>query len=188
MAVRARKVHAIKTVEELKALRSPTRLHLLRLLQKLGEASVSNLADRIGIKAESLYYHVHVLQANGLIVNVRNRVTGRRPETIYAPAAPHFLIDRKNREPDFLEALLAIFRSQLRHAERGVQESLFAEIGGLGPRSDTGVRQYEVTLRSFKADRLKRLLSTVDDFLVESDDPKGRENYTVTIVVSRNDA
>ncbi len=188
MAVRARKVHVIKTVEELRALRSPTRLHLLRLLQKLGEASVSILADRIGIKAESLYYHVHVLQVNGLIVNVRERITGRRPETIYAPAAPHFRIDRKNREPKFLEALLAVFRSQLRHAERGLEASLLAEIGGSGPRSGTTVRQYQVSLHAFKADRLKRLIGTVDDFLVESDDPKGRENYTVTIVVSHNDA
>ena len=188
MAVRARKVHVIKTVEELKALRSPTRLRLLTLLRKFGEASVSILADRIGIKAESLYYHVNVLQANGLIISVRERVTGRRPETIYAPAAPHFRIDRKNREPEFLEALLGIYRSQIRYAERNVESSLLAEIEGSGARSNTDVRQYEVALRPFKADRMKRLIGTLDDFLVEADDPKGDEIYTLTIVISRNES
>ncbi len=59
---------------------------------------------------------------------------------------------------------------------------------GSGPRSNTDVRQYEIALRPFKAERMKRLISTVDDFLVEADDPKGSENYTVTIVVSRSDA
>ncbi len=187
MAVRARKVHVITSVEELKALRSPTRLRLLTLLQKLGEASVSILADRAGIKTESLYYHVHVLHSNGLIVNVRERITGRRPETIYAPVAPHFRIDRKNRDPKFLKALLGIYRAQLRHAGRSLETSILAELEKSGPRSNTDLRQYEVSLHAFKADRLKRLIGTLDDFLIESDDPRGRQNYTVTIIVSRND-
>jgi DNA-binding transcriptional ArsR family regulator len=187
MAVRARKVHVIKTVEELKALRSPTRLRLLTLLRRHGEASVSILADRIGIKLESLYYHVHVLQKAGLIVAARERVTGRRPETIYAPVAPHFRIDDKNRDPDFLRALLAMYQSQIRHAERGLDTALQSEIEASGPRTSTYVRQYEVTMRSFKADRLRRLIGTIDDFMVDSDDPKGIENYTLTITLSRND-
>jgi DNA-binding transcriptional ArsR family regulator len=187
MAVRARKVHVIKTTEELKALRSPTRLRLLNLLQRLGEASVSILADRIGIKAESLYYHIHLLQTAGLIFTVRERITGRRPETIYAPIAPHFRMDKKNRDPDFLEALLAIHRSQLRHAEKTLETAVLSEASGSGPRSKTEVRQYEVALRAFKADRLRHMIVTLDDFLVQADDPKGEENYTVTIVMSRTD-
>lgn len=188
MAVRARKIHTIQTVEELKALRSPIRFRLLNLLLKFGEASVSILADRVGIKPESLYYHVHVLESAGLITPARERVTGRRPETIYAPVAPHFRIDQRNREPAFLEALLAMYRSQLRHAEQGLELALLAELETTGNRSKTYVRQYEVSLRPFKADRLKRLLETLSDFLVEADDPKGVEHYTLTLVLSRSDA
>ena len=187
MSVRARKIHVIKTVEELRALRSPIRIRVLNLLQKLGEASVSILADRIGIKTESLYYHVNVLLDIGLIELSRERETGRRPEAIYAPIAPHYRIDEKNKDPEFLRELVAMYRSQIRHADQAIEDAIMSEADSTGPRSKTLVRQYEVSLRPFKADRLRRLLGTVDEFLVEADDPKGSEQYTLTLVMSQND-
>ena len=187
MAVRARQVHVIRTVEELKALRSPTRFRLLNLLRKIGEASASILADRMGMKAESLYYHIHVLEKADLVTAVRERETGRRPEVIYAPRAPNFEIDRRQRDPDFLEALLSIYRSQMRFAERCIEDALMAEVDGTGPRTRTNVRQYEVSLHPFKADRMRRLIGTLDDFLVEADDPKGQETYHLTIAWSKED-
>jgi DNA-binding transcriptional ArsR family regulator len=187
MAVRARRIHVIQTVEELKALRSPVRLRLLNLLQKLGEASVSILADRVGTKAESLYYHVHVLQKVGLIEVSRQRETGRRPETIYAPVAPHYQIDKRNKDPKFLESLIDLYRTQIRYAGQGIEEALLNEAELPGPRSKTIVEQYEVSLRPFKAERLKRLLGTLNDFLADADDPKGSEHYTLTLVMSQND-
>jgi DNA-binding transcriptional ArsR family regulator len=187
MAVRARKIHVIQTVEELKALRSPIRLRILSLLQKLGEASVSILADRIGLKAESLYYHIHILEKRGLIEISRQRETGRRPETFYAPVAPHYRIDERNKDPKFLQSLIDLYRTQLRHAENGIAEALLSEADSPGPRSKTLVQQYEVSLRPFKAERLKRLLGTLNDFLADADDPKGNEHYTLTLVMSQND-
>lgn len=188
MAVRARKIHVIKTVGELKALRSPIRFRLLNLLQRLGEASVSILADRTSTKSESLYYHVHQLEKAGLIEVSRERVTGRRPEAIYAPIAPHYRIDKKNKDPKFIAALLDMYRSQLRHAEKGLEIALLNELGRPGPRTATHVRQYEVSLRPFKADRLLRMLGTLDEYLIESDDPKGPEDYTLTVTLSRTDS
>src|SRR5436305_4732374 len=77
---------ALNTVERLKAAADPTRLRLgLELLDR--ESTVKELAEALGVPATRLYYHVKILEKQGLIeVANRRMVSGIEERTYRAPS------------------------------------------------------------------------------------------------------
>ncbi|WP_429620790.1 helix-turn-helix domain-containing protein [Stenotrophomonas sp. AN71] len=63
---------------------SPTRMAILQRLDADGPASTRELAERLGRPATALYHHLAHLEKNGLVRITGHRVTGRRPEAVYA--------------------------------------------------------------------------------------------------------
>ena len=61
-----KKQYVIREPEQIEALVSPFRHHLLRTLSSIGPASVRTLARAVGRSPESLYYHLHALEDAGL--------------------------------------------------------------------------------------------------------------------------
>ena len=67
----------------LDAIASPARQELLLALSD-GQASVRELAARLGRSRSALHYHARVLERAGMIKSVEERGTGRERETVYA--------------------------------------------------------------------------------------------------------
>ncbi len=69
-------------VNVVRALSADTRLRLLRMLRG-GEMSSVELQRTLGMPRQTVSYHLHVLQAGGLVTSRRD---GRR--LVYAPSLP----------------------------------------------------------------------------------------------------
>lgn len=81
-------VFEIDNAETFELLADPTRVELLEWLFE--PASVSELAEAMGVPRTRLYHHVRLLEETGMIRVVRTRQRGALPEKVYQVTAKNF--------------------------------------------------------------------------------------------------
>lgn len=83
------------TIGDLRALRTVSDVHRHRLLTLLiGEAlSARELASRLRMPRAKTYYHLKLLLRAAFIVEVEDRIVGRRVETVYRARALNWRVD-----------------------------------------------------------------------------------------------
>lgn len=178
---RNRQAYVIRSVRQLHALRTPTRQRILDALQESRRSSVKELAEKLRCKPESLYYHLSQLAEVGLAMEVGRRHTGKREEALYRAAAQEVVVDHENRSPEFLDALLDMYRSILRANARELERALVAERRETGPRRNTGLIQQTVRMSRTKQEVLRAKLQDIRHFVAENEDPKASEAFSLTI-------
>jgi DNA-binding transcriptional ArsR family regulator len=87
-------VYPIYSKKELSALASSARIEIIDVLAQMGTVSVAELAATLGRAADTLYYHLRILQKAGLVVDCGTRVTQGRSEALYR--ARNLIIDYEN--------------------------------------------------------------------------------------------
>jgi DNA-binding transcriptional ArsR family regulator len=85
-------LHRIGTLEALRAVSDDQRHRILSLLIAKAEAA-RTIASQLGVPRTKVYYHLKILEKNGFIRPVEERVVGRRVETIYRAVAREFRVD-----------------------------------------------------------------------------------------------
>jgi DNA-binding MarR family transcriptional regulator len=146
------------------ALASLVRARIVGALAAQGARSVRELAGLLGLRPQSLYYHLRALQRQSLVVQRAKRKHKRRREAVYALAAPRLVLDRTQRSPRYLDAVAKSCETLLRATARDYRAALRAAgdwaayppstlsvrrlVAGLGPR---GLRRLNDLLRQIDA-------------------------------------
>ncbi len=179
-----RDVHYIRDTEQLAAIVSPPRQRVIAALRERGEATVAELADDLGEKAEALYYHVHKLVDAGLVIELDPRPGLRRPQSVYRLIRPGLMVDPKCRDEGFLDTLGQLYASAVREAQRNLERALERE-RERSPRRDrdTGVLVLQARLAPAHVAQLRELLLQACDFMVAHDDPT-QQRYSMTAIAS----
>ena len=84
---RLRRTHAVRDPRQRKALASPLRQEILSRWTDEEPRTVADIAAGMGRPATAIYYHVHRLEAVGLLVRVGSRPGPKRDEILYRPVA-----------------------------------------------------------------------------------------------------
>jgi DNA-binding transcriptional ArsR family regulator len=103
---------------------SPARMEILEALDALERASARELAAHLGRPPGAVYHHVRTLTQAGLFVEVDIRRGSRRPEVVYALAAPRLAV-AAGTSPSGDRQALRTLQAVLRQAGRDV-EAAFA--------------------------------------------------------------
>lgn len=185
MPSRAEPVYVIRRVDQLKALKSQTGLRVLMGLEEAGPCSVGELAAHLGLKAESLYYHVRRLERTGLVRETERRQVGRREEAVYDVVSRRMLMDPEARSPGFLDALGKIYAATLRRIGRQLEDALAGERSRKGPCRNAQVRTYLIRLRPSAQRELQRRLEEFETFLYENNDPRAGDTFSLTSIITR---
>lgn len=77
------------TEAQLESLTSPVRLAIIQRLEVDKQATVRELAHRMGKAATALYHHIKELEEIGLLRVVGEKKGTRRPEAVYAMVSPY---------------------------------------------------------------------------------------------------
>jgi len=101
---------------------SMVRLEIMEALPDLVPCSISELAKDLGRTPQSLYYHVEILTAVGLINQVGSRRAGKRDEAVYDLPAKWVRFVNNN-DPDSRETLFKLAHTILRIAEKNYQQA-----------------------------------------------------------------
>jgi DNA-binding transcriptional ArsR family regulator len=102
---------------------SPARLEILEALGALERASARELAAHLGRPPGAVYHHVRTLTQAGLFVEVDVRRGSRRPEVVYALAAPRLAVAAgasRSGDRQALRTLQAVLRQAGRDAEAAI--------------------------------------------------------------------
>ena len=184
---RPRGKFVIRSPQQLRALRTPTRHRVLGAVLGLGRCSVAEIAKRLDWKAESLYYHVRALVEAGLIRRVEQRPTGHRNETVYEAVASEIVLDQSNRSEEYLRAVRDVYRAALRATERDLESALESERKGKGPRLNTMLQRFTVRLSVADLRQLRAMLAEIGNFIAEHENPAASKEVAVTMVFSKLD-
>ncbi len=176
----------VRDAETLRALRTPVRQEILGTLERLGTGSVRDVAEQLGRKPASLYYHVHDMCRAGLVVEAGSRPRGRRMEKLYETVASRIVIEKKPRSKAFTEELKGLHRSALRAAEREMDDSLERNRrSGDRPDDVTSLLRLSARLCTQDARRVRRMLQDVARFMQERTSHRAARSYSLTISLAR---
>ena len=101
-------IFLIDNLEALRAMSDPLRLRILECLHP-EPLTASQVARKLGQRANKLHYHVTELERNGLIEAVETRQKGNLLETYYRPVARVFRVDSTLFERSSGPEALAVF-------------------------------------------------------------------------------
>lgn len=110
--------------DQMNALVSPARVEIVSALEQMEQASVREIADRIGRRPSSLYYHLEMLLKSGLLQEVDTRHSAGRPEVIYALVARRLVLRGDPSKPGTIEAVIHATSSVLRMCDREVKTAM----------------------------------------------------------------
>jgi DNA-binding transcriptional ArsR family regulator len=108
----------IKDVETLKVITNPIRTQILMSLAS--PRTVKQIAAKLALSPNKLYYHVNLLEEHGLIVVVEKRVVSNIIEKVYQAAAVNFEVEpalfslSENEESDEALSLIGSVLDQTR--------------------------------------------------------------------------
>jgi len=175
----------MRRASQLAALGTPIRWEIAETLSLCGPSSVRELAERMGRKPASLYYHVQALLCVGLVVMDSTRRVSRRWEVVYRLVAPHLAIDRKRPSPAYKEALCRSCEAFLRLAAR--EHRVAVERGDLETEGDLHglmVRRHTGRLGRGDLKKLNRLLAQVEGLFDKQRGGDQGGTYAVTCVIN----
>ena len=141
---------------------SPARLEILEALGALERASARELAAHLGRPPGAVYHHVRTLTQAGIFVEVDVRRGSRRPEVVYALAAPRLAV-AAGASPSGDRQALRTLQAVLRQAGRDVDAGLARGSASLKGRFHGGQVSGALTPREVK--RVLALLNEIETLL-----------------------
>jgi DNA-binding transcriptional ArsR family regulator len=168
----------ITTPRQIEALSNPVRIRVLHLATE--PVTVGELADRLGVPATRLYYHVNLLVEAGFLAAVDQRKSGARIEKIYQRTASNYrlgtnVVETIGDPRKAAEAAAALLFDPARVEAADVIEQVFAGTRPTAQFGRTVVRLTSADAEQFEA-RLERLLED----LRSADSVEGTDTYSYT--------
>lgn len=92
-------------------------------MRLLGQASVRQVADRLGRSPESLQYHFKALVVADLIRLAHRRSTGKKPEAVYEPTSEGVRLPDLKKHPELADLTRKTVEAGMRQDMRGFKRA-----------------------------------------------------------------
>ncbi|MEM7335147.1 MAG: winged helix-turn-helix domain-containing protein [Chloroflexota bacterium] len=162
----------IEDIETLRVVADPTRIQIMEVLT-IQAYTVKQVADKLGLAASKLYYHMNTLQKHGLVTLVGTKMVANLQEKYYRASANQFQVAEPLLKlvPDgVLDPITSIIVSTLDTTKEDVLRSLQASNFVLEGAEDRERQQAMVTrhmvhLRKDQANTfIERLQALLQEF------------------------
>jgi len=158
------------------------RQELLDVLEAAGPSSISELAERLGRAADSLYFHVRELVRVGLVLEVERRKVGRHVFVVYDLVGRPLRIDRsKARRADLQSVIAGILRLATRDYQRGLADPATVPDGPARNHWGARVRGW---LDAGEVARANELLEELSELIREGHPGPGRQPVALAWVLA----
>ena len=185
-------MHIIKDLDAAKAINDPLRLQIIEVMLA-APLTVKQIADKLGLSASKLYYHVNTLEKHGLIQVVDTTIHGNIIEKHFWVTANNYQIDHelynfKVTEAEGQENLISVALTALDTTRddfiRSIEARAFNLEHGADPQPRHVINTLEVCripddkIEAFQ-DRLRELIKEFDDLDDSADDDLQPWAFTV---------
>ena len=178
--------YVIQQRKQLVALKAAARQELLDVLSSMGTVSIAELAAAIGKPADSLYYHVGILQKVGLVLAAGVREVAGRNERMYRAVASDLRLAYTAGPKGNAEAITPIVDSMLRLTSRDFKAG-FADEATLveGPQRELWAARTTGWLTAQQVAELNQYIASMRQTTVSSPPRRGEERlYALTMVLT----
>ncbi len=159
------KPYQITGARKLASLTSPVRQEILDAMHALGPGTVAEIAEALNRAPDSLYYHLKILLAVGLVLETGVRTGGPRPEAVYdLPGRPMTI--KYSQAPKTRRAIAKTVSGMLRLTDRDFQtavENHKTSFNGENPVLN-GAR-LKAWLNRDQIDRIKEHLADIEQIM-----------------------
>ncbi|GJM23440.1 MAG: hypothetical protein DHS20C15_33550 [Planctomycetota bacterium] len=155
----------IRDPAQLEALAEPTRFAIFETLQ-LGPASIREIAEHLDRPAGSLYRHIALLEALGLVKRVEQVPTERRAAWVYASFEPLPALTYQRGDDDSNRALGKVIDALTQRAAREFTEALLrGDVRTRGPQRNAFASQFQGWLNADELAQVNDLLDQLVELL-----------------------
>lgn len=116
--------YVVRRPDQIVALASPARQEIVDAASVAGPCLIAGLAELLGRRPDSLYYHVRSLEECGLLVRRGTRKTGRRHGAVYDVPGRPMKLRYEPGDPQNTRAVVAVVSGLLRLARRDFKRAL----------------------------------------------------------------
>ncbi len=178
-----KKVHVVRDMNQLRALKAPMRQYIVTELAILKECSASELAQQLNCSQESLQFHIKKLLDVGLVKISGKRYANNRTETLYQLVAAALTADKKSKCPQYRSLLAEVYGACFRIADRELSRQLTESVD-----HEFSLTQIKVRLRPSVAREVARRFDELKEFIKDNQDSNAKESHLVTFSISKNSA
>jgi DNA-binding transcriptional ArsR family regulator len=178
--------YILRSRKQLATLKAAARQELLDVLSSMGKVSVAELAAALGKPADSLYYHLRILQKAGLVVEDGTHQEAGHSERLYRAVASDLRLAYTPGLKGNAEAVTPIVDSMLRLTSRDFKAAF--ENGTTvveGPQRELWAARTTGRLTEQQVEELNRHLASMRQITVSSPPRDGGERlYALTMVLT----
>ena len=166
------------------AIRTPARQEIIDVLAPMGIASIAELATALGRPADSLYYHIRILQEAGLIEAAGSRRSGAHEEALYRTVAPRMRLSYEPGPEGNAADISPIIGSMLRLTGRDFDTAMENPDNKVdGPRRELWAARTTAWLSEEQVEEINRHMQDLLAMMALSSPEEGRL-YSVTMVLT----
>jgi DNA-binding transcriptional ArsR family regulator len=178
--------YILRSRKQLATLKAAARQELLDVLSSMGKVSVAELAAALGKPADSLYYHLRILQKAGLVVEDGTHQEAGHSERLYRAVASDLRLAYTPGLKGNAEAVTPIVDAMLRLTSRDFKAAF--ENGTTvveGPQRELWAARTTGWLTEQQVEELNRHLASMRQITVSSPPRDGGERlYALTMVLT----
>lgn len=158
---------------QLACLASPARNEVFMQLRILGEGSAGDIARAIGKRPEAVHYHVKALVAAGLARVAFQRLSPKKPESVYEPIGKSLELPRADAGPEIAALARKAVRAGLAASARGYLKAAELAEADAEVRSRMHLLKVNVRLSPEDVKEFLRLIEEASKFASERRDEGG---------------
>ena len=186
MPHKRKKMMVINTAEQLSALKSPKSMEIVIALRQFGEATVSELGSMLGLRANSLHYHILKLKSAGLIRQTNSKRSGARTEAAYDVVADRFESKSTLADPVLrkltVETGVALLRLAIRNFTEATNEP--KNLSEHGKHRNIWMSRLSARLTSAQLAEVNKHLDAIQDLFCENIGSQKGKPYTLTSLLT----
>jgi len=167
--------YTLRSHQQMAAIRAPARQEILDVLAPMGAATIAELAVALARPADSLYYHVRLLQKAGLIQAAGSRRSGIHEEALYRTLAPRLRLAYEPGPQGNAADVTPIIDSMLRLTGRDFRTAMENPATVVeGPQRELWASRTTAWLSKEQLEEVNRHMQALLEIMADSSPEQGR--------------
>lgn len=174
----------IRTLPQIRALRSPLRQEIIDALSAAGPRTIAEIAALLDRRPDGLYFHMRLLEKTGLVIQAESKRDGRHVATVYDLPGRPMTLKYESEDPANLRAIANVLDGVLRLSKRDFSRCLGKPWAVTeGPKRNTWGGRTRGWLTPAEAEKINKHLSAISEIVRAGRPRAGARPHALTCVM-----